>query len=308
VRQFREHLLDALPYFMVLLLFGLLEPLRPFAMVNALLQAVLFVLVVILPTARTERMSYVDIGWPWGLFLIGLQAVLFTDPGNAQGYMVGVAYLLAGGRMALMATIGWRKGWLDRELPRYRYQRLRWERQGWRAKPAMLYEVASQGLANMSLLVVPAILQTAAPAGALWPLAALGYLVWAAGFILEITADIQKTRFVVSNSRAGKESEYCSTGLWRYSRHPNYFGEWLVWTGLAVSSVPSLLAVALPAWGTGALLLALVYLPFLMYRVLTHYSGAVPSEYYTVQKRPGYAAYQQETNMFFPGPPRPKRD
>lgn len=301
MRQLRQHLVDALPYLVVLVLLGLLDPLRPFALVNATLQVVLFVFVVILPTARTERMSYVDIGWPWGLVLIGLQALLFTDPGNAQGYVVGALYLVAGGRLALMATIGWRKGWLNRELPRYRYQRLRWEQRGWRSRPAMLYEVASQGLANMSVLVLPAVIQTAAPAGSLWPLAVLGYSVWVAGFILEITADSQKARFVVSNARAGRKSEYCNIGLWQYSRHPNYFGEWLVWTGLALSSVPSLLALDLPVWGTIALLLALVYLSFLMYRILAHYSGAVPSEHYTVQKRPGYAVYQQETNMFFPG-------
>ena len=53
-------------------------------------------------------MSYVDLAWPYGLVLLGVQTLLFTTPGNAAGYIIGVLYLIAGGRLALMATIAWR--------------------------------------------------------------------------------------------------------------------------------------------------------------------------------------------------------
>ncbi len=76
----------------------------------------------------------------------------------------------------------------------------------------------------------------------------------------------------------------------------------MVWTGLAVASLPAALAANVPAVATILLVLGLIYLLVLMHRVLTKYSGAVPSEYYTVQERPGYADYQKSTNMFFPGP------
>ncbi len=302
--QFREHSLNALPYLAVLVLLGFVGPTRTFALINAALQAILFLAVVLIPTSRTGRMSYVDIGWPWGLVLLGLQALIFNDPANINGYIVAVLYLISGGRLAIMATIGWRKGWLKRELPRYRYQRLRWEQAGLSERPAMLYEVAAQGLANMSFLALPVIIQVTSPADSLAPLALAGYLIWLFGFGLEFTADNQKARFMISNAKAGRRVDYCQVGLWKYSRHPNYFGEWLVWTGLAISTLPSLWLLPVPLWVTGLLFLGLVYLSYLMYRILTHYSGAVPSEYYTVQNRPGYAEYQSTTNRFFPGKPR----
>ena len=302
--QLREHFLDALPYLTVIVLLGFIGPTRSFALVNAGLQAGLFLLVVLIPTFRTQRMSYVDLGWPWGLVLLGVQALVFNDPANVNGYIVAALYLISGGRLAMMATIGWRKGWLKRELPRYRYQRLRWERRKLNERPAMLYEVSAQGLANMSFLALPVIIQVVSPAENLAPLAVLGYLIWLVGFSLEFTADSQKARFMISNAKAGRRVDYCQVGLWKFSRHPNYFGEWLVWTGLALSTLPSLWLLPVPMWVTGVLLLGLIYLSYLMYRILTYYSGAVPSEYYTLHKRPGYADYQSTTNMFFPGRPR----
>ena len=80
----------------------------------------------------------------------------------------------------------------------------------------------------------------------------------------------------------------------------------MVWNGLLIASIPSLLALSatLALWQTFAFAVALIYLSYVMYVVLTHYSGAVPSEYYSAQKRPGYLEYQRTTNMFFPGPPK----
>ena len=301
MKQFRDHLTDALPYLATLVVLCAFEPFRAFALTNAAVQATLFVAVALIPASKTGRMSYVDLAWPIGLVAIGLQAMLFTAPGNLAGYLIATLYLLAGGRLAVMAIIGWRKGWLNKELPRYQYQRIRWEERGWQQRPAMLYEVSSQGLANMSLLALPAIL-TATTSAAAGPLLALGALIWIIGISIEVLADTQKAQFMIRNARSGNRSEYCAEGLWRFSRHPNYFGEWLVWTGLVVASLPAALAASIPAVGAALLTLGLLSVPVLMYRILTHYSGAVPSEYYTVQARPGYADYQKTTNMFFPGP------
>jgi steroid 5-alpha reductase family enzyme len=102
----------------------------------------------------------------------------------------------------------------------------------------------------------------------------------------------------------GKKNQVCNVGLWRYSRHPNYFAEWLVWTALVVASVPSWLALRtsepLVLWlllGAG-----LLFVSRIMYSTLVYYTGAVPSEYFSVRKRPEYESYQRQTNMFFPGP------
>jgi steroid 5-alpha reductase family enzyme len=90
----------------------------------------------------------------------------------------------------------------------------------------------------------------------------------------------------------------------RHSRHPNYFAEWMVWNALVIAAIPSWLArSAQDGWVVWILLgLGLLFVSRIMYYTLVHYTGAKPAEYYSVQKRPEYRAYQETTNMFFPGP------
>ena len=86
--------------------------------------------------------------------------------------------------------------------------------------------------------------------------------------------------------KESKQAQVCDVGLWKYSRHPNYFFEWMVWNGLIVAAIPSWLALrsqeTLAIWlllGLGLLLASAV-----MYRTLVHLTGAIPSEYYSEQK------------------------
>ena len=306
MKQFLSHLMHGLPYAVVLAVLLSCPPLRAFALSNLIVQSLLFGAVAIVPAWRTGRMSYVDIAWPVGLFLIGAQALLFGTGLTVRDGIVAGLYLLAGGRMAAMALIGWRLGQLDRELPRYQYQRQRWQRHGWREKPALLYEVSSQGLANMTVLAVPAILQALNPAPGLSALEWFGYALWLAAFAFEFVADLQKARFGQRMRQRDRKGEICSEGLWRYSRHPNYFGEWMVWNALALSSISSLhaLSASVPTWQVQVLFLALIYVSYLMYTVLVYYSGIVPAEFFSLKRRPGYADYQRRTNRFFPGPSR----
>lgn len=307
MKQFISHFLSSLPYVLVFSLLLLQPSLYPFALSNALLQTILFLFVVILPAIKTGRMSYVDIGWPLGLVLIGLQVLFFSPELSWRTCIVAGMYLFAGGRMSVMALLGWHYGHLKRELPRYQYQRLRWQRRNWRETPALLYEVASQGIANMSVLALPAMIQAANPLAPLSAFEFFAWGLWLAAFIFEFVADGQKMRFGKRMHQEGRKREHCEEGLWRYSRHPNYFGEWMVWNALILASIPSLLTLAatFPMWYSICLAVALLYLSYVMYVVLTHYSGAVPAEYYTVQKRPGYKDYQRRTSMFFPRKPLP---
>lgn len=307
MHQLRAHLLASLPFAAVFALLHVALPDVTLLWVNAALQALLFAGVALLPAWRTGRMSYVDIAWPLGLALIGLQALLLGDSSNARTLVIGLLYLVAGGRMGLMALVGWRHGHFERELPRYEYQRLRWQRRGWNEKVALLFETASQGLANMSVLALPALLQVANPTRGLSALELAGYALWLAALVFENVADTQKARFGARMRQAGHKHAHCDVGLWRYSRHPNYFGEWMVWNALALSSLPSVLALAAagPVWLGPLLAAALAYMSWVMYRVMTHYSGAKPAEHYSVRKRPGYAEYQRRTSMFFPRRPRP---
>ena len=303
MKQYASHFLHSLPYLACLLLMLSMPQLRDFTLGNVIIQTFIFLLFTIIPALRTGRMSYVDVAWPLGLLLIGIQVLLFTQEITLRSGIIAGLYIFAGGRMSAMALIGLKLGYLNKELPRYQYQRLRWQRRGWQEKPAMLFEVASQGFANMSVLALPAILQASHSSAELSILEMAGYSLWVAAFLFEFIADAQKARFGLRMKREKRKGEHCEEGLWRYSRHPNYFGEWMVWNALVLSSIPSLIALTdVPLWQTLGFGVILVYLSYVMYIVLTHYSGAVPSEYYSAQKRPGYREYQQSTNMFFPGP------
>ncbi|MFT5164093.1 MAG: steroid 5-alpha reductase family enzyme [Alteromonadaceae bacterium] len=85
----------------------------------------LFAVVVCLPTWRTGRMSYVDVGWPWGLALIGALTWLLSQGDNTRVVLVSIAYIFAGSRMGFGALIMWHLGKLNKELPRYEYQKRR---------------------------------------------------------------------------------------------------------------------------------------------------------------------------------------
>ncbi len=286
--------------------FSGIETLVNLLWVNAALQIALFVLVAGIPFLKTGRMSYVDIAWPFGVAVIGLLILLLGDGNVLRRSLVGGVYLLIGLRMGIGAlTMAKTTGVIFKtEFPRYVYRRTMMEQAGEKhMKFHMLAEIMAQGFANMSVLALPGFMLAinASETVSAWEIAGIG--LWAAAYILESTADAQKLRFI---SKPENKGGVCDVGLWRYSRHPNYFSEWLVWTGLVTAAVPSWLAlgsaVSMPVWailGAGA-----AGASAMMYTTLVYLTGAIPAEYFSVRKRPQYKAYQQTTNRFFPWFPR----
>ena len=275
-------------------------------LINGGVQLALFIAVVCIPVWRTGRMSYVDIGWPLGVLLIGvLTLALLQDGYCLRTLMVSLVYLLIGGRMGLGALHGWRKGWLQTELPRYQYQRVHWQTIGVPdTRLRKQVEVLSQGVFNASFIALPAFIMAINPSPTIAIFEILGLTIWLIAFSLETLADRQKLAFLVAMKKANKPRMVCNVGLWRYTRHPNYFAEWMVWNGVVIAAIPSWLALysaeSVLIW---ALLgLGLLMVSYGLLATLVRYTGAVPSEYYSAQKRPGYKAYQQQTNQFFPGP------
>ena len=275
--------------------------------VNSVLQALLFTLVVCIPIWRTGRISYVDIGWPWGLVVLAATSFIFSDGHWLRSLIVTFAVAIVGLRMGLGALNMWRRGFLNKEFPRYQYQRVRWHRdEKDNVALAAQVEAITQGLANASFLALPIFIISTNKAAEIFPLELVGLTIWALSLTAENTADFQKLNFLKAMKKEGKHAQVCDVGLWKYSRHPNYFFEWMVWNGLIVAAIPSWIALrsqeTFVIWsllGLG-LLLASVF----MYRTLVHLTGVIPSEYYSEQKRPDYKAYQQRTNRFFPGPRR----
>ena len=120
-------------------------------------------------------------------------------------------------------------------------------------------------------------------------LATIGALLWVLGLAFEAVGDAQLARFKKDPTSAGQVMD---RGLWRYTRHPNYFGDFCVWWGIFLVAAES---------GSAALG---VIGPIVMSILLTRVSGKALLEKTIGKRRPGYADYVKRTNAFFPGPPR----
>lgn len=294
-----------LPFVAGWLLLLVTEQFFALSLVNGVAQLVLFAFVVCLPTWRTGRMSYVDIGWPWGLTVIGILTWIYGEGDSLRVAIVSIAYIFAGSRMGLGAIKLLISGHLDKELPRYEFQKKRWSKAGkTNTALAMQIEAIVQSVANAAFLAFPAFIIASNPSEEISIFEIIGIVIWLASFIMESVADAQKLKFLRAMKKSGARNTVCNIGLWQYSRHPNYFAEWMVWNALVIASIPSWLqlypnmsVIIFVLLGVGLLMTSRI-----MYVTLVTYTGAVPAEYYSVQKRPAYKDYQQTTNMFFPGP------
>jgi steroid 5-alpha reductase family enzyme len=119
----------------------------------------------------------------------------------------------------------------------------------------------------------------------------VGIVVWATGLAFESIGDWQLARFKADPANQG---EVMDRGLWRYTRHPNYFGDFLVWWGLYLVALATV-----DAWWT-------VVGPLVMSVLLIRVSGAALLERSLRKRRPGYEDYVRRTSAFFPR--RPRRD
>jgi steroid 5-alpha reductase family enzyme len=209
-------------------------------------------------------------------------------------------YIIAGLRMGIGALILLKKGYLNKELPRYSYQRIRWKKKGFiNDKFSVQYEILLQCFANATFLAIPAILISNNSSQSFSIIEVIGFLVWVIFFFLEHISDLQKQNFLINAKKNNLKNQVCNVGLWKHTRHPNYFSEWMIWNGLIIASFSSLLVnnSMIVFLGTTT---SLLYITILMYQTLVFLTGAIPSEYYSLIKRPGYKKYKQTTNMFFP--------
>ena len=124
-----------------------------------------------------------------------------------------------------------------------------------------------------------------------WDIVAI--MLVASGVLLEAVADAQLTRF---RADSGNRGRVLDSGVWAWSRHPNYFGDFLIWWGFFALGI-----AAGGAWWT-------ILGPIAMSALLIHYSGAGLMEDTIKDRRPGYADYVRRTSIFVPWPPRARAE
>jgi steroid 5-alpha reductase family enzyme len=146
-----------------------------------------------------------------------------------------------------------------------------------------------QALLNV-VLALPLLIASANPAPQLSLLEVLGVAIWLVGLTGESIADGQLAAFKRNPANRG---QVCDVGLWRYSRHPNYFFEWTIWIGYAVFALAS-------PWGWVALAM-----PALMLHFLINVTGVKATEEQALRSKGElYRDYQKRTSMFIPLPRR----
>lgn len=227
--------------------------------------------------------SIVDVFWGLGFCVITWLGYLWTGGDvSARRLLLVVMTSLWGLRLA--GYLFWRNAGRG-EDPRYAAMRRHWGSRFWWV--SLLTVFGLQGVL-MWIVSLPVQLGLIAPGGSLGVLDALGIALWALGMCFETVGDWQLARFRADPTHTGGVMD---RGLWRYTRHPNYFGDFCVWWGI--------FAVALSTPHGRWALVGPALMSFLLMRV----SGVPMLERSIHKRRPAYAAYAKRTSAFFPRPP-----
>ena len=220
----------------------------------------------------------------WSLFFLGAMLTWWLSP-IANGPRATVALVLVGlWALRLCGYLTWRN-WGHPEDGRYQAIRAR-NQPNYELKSLVIVFALQALLAWWIALPILPVLKSSQPWG--W-LDSLGATVFITGLILETMADAQMARFKAQPK--GKDA-VLNTGLWRYSRHPNYFGESVVWWGFYLMA----LGGGAPLW--------LVSSPLLINFLLVKVSGVPMLEQDIAERRPAYRDYILSTSSFIPRPPR----
>jgi steroid 5-alpha reductase family enzyme len=240
-------------------------------------------LVLYLRQLRTRDATLVDAGWGVGLVCAGSLYAALGDGDLSHRVLIAVLSGLEFGRIALVVVLRHR----GEEDSRYAELRTRWRSRNAEQSRFFVFFQAQALLVPLLSIPFAAAVENAHPG--LEPLEWAGIAVWVAGAGFELVADAQLRRF-----KATHRGETMRSGLWRYSRHPNYFGQWLTWIGFA------LIALAVPYGWAG------LEAPALILVLILFVTGIPPSEEQALKHRgDDYRRYQRETSPFLPLPPRP---
>ncbi len=221
--------------------------------------------------------SIVDPMWGLAFLALAIAYILREHPEGPRAFLLAV--MVAIWSVRLFGYLAWRK-WGEPED--YRYAAMR-KRGGPAFAVLSLFKIFwLQGI--LAWVISAPLLAVAIRGGDLGPLDVVAVLVWALGLFFEAVGDLQLARFKADPSTDGQVMD---RGLWAYTRHPNYFGDFTVWWGYY------LVALAAGGWWS-------FYGPLLMSVLLIKVSGVSLLEKKLESSRDGYREYAARTNAFFP--------
>jgi steroid 5-alpha reductase family enzyme len=227
----------------------------------------------------------VDIFWSYGFIPVAVACAVLGGGDLTRSWLLVVMVTVWAARLGTYLLIRVAKHHPE-EDGRYAALRTQFPKHTW----AMFFGFFEAQAVLIALLSVPFVLVFINGEPGLGGFEYAGVLLWFVAMLGESVADGQLNRFRADPANQGKT---CRVGLWRYSRHPNYFCEWSVWVAYFVYALGS-------PGGWMA-----VYAPALMYLFLTKVTGIKATEEHAVRSRgEDYREYQRTTNAFFPWRPR----
>lgn len=238
-----------------------------------------------------KDVTFVDAFWGIGMALVALATFLQVEThGTRQWLLLGLAGVW-GLRLGAHILLRWRSHGPDRRYVRMMEKAQ--EKRGWSFGYASLRMVFIFQAPLLWTVCLPVQLgQIPAEPTQIGALGLAGAALAVFGILFETTGDIQLTRFKADPANAGK---VLNTGLWRYTRHPNYFGDMCAWVGIYLVAAETGLGLwALPG-------------PLLLIGLLSFYSGGATYEHRLKKSRPGYDEYVRRTSTIVPWPPKPAR-
>jgi steroid 5-alpha reductase family enzyme len=245
--------------------------------------AAALMLAVWLWSLRLRDVSIVDIVWGLAGALIALSSFFFAGGSPPRKLLITAMTVIWGCRLAF--HIGLRKKGKGED---FRYAAMRAERPDTFPGRSLVTVFLFQAFLIWLISLPVQVAQIHPKPAGLTVLDLLGLGIWAMGFSFEALSDRQLRIFLADPANRGKVMD---KGLWRFSRHPNYFGDSLIWWGIF------LVATATPGgWVT---LLSPILMTFLLMRI----SGVPLLEKALAERREGYREYMERTSAFFPWPP-----
>ena len=226
--------------------------------------------------------SVVDPVWPLAFIAVAITALIAGGGDEGRRILIACVVAIWGARLSIHLLV--RNAGKEEDF-RYAAMRAKRGHRFWLTSLVTVFLL--QGL--LVWVVSLPVQLSAIPDRPLGWLAIIGAIVWVLGVVFEAIGDAQLTRFKANPASRG---QVLDTGLWRYTRHPNYFGDFLVWWGIFLIAAES----GAGAWGFAG--------PLLMTLLLVKVSGAGLLEKDIAVRRPGYADYVRRTSGFIPRPPK----